>query len=178
VAAAVSGEVEVAGPSGKFEPLSARADIAVGDAIDTSAGVVSITTRLRTARHHSLYQTARAWGGVFRLEQSRQRSLTTFKLVGASGCGSSQRASHVLGHARPSSKKKPVKRILWARDNHGQYTTHGQNSVATVRGTEWETIESCAGTTTYVKRGVVAVKNLHTGHTVLVHAGHRYLARR
>ena len=83
----------------------------------------------------------------------------------------------MLARTRPSTKQtEPSKPTLWARDNHGQYTTRGQNSVATVRGTEWETIESCAGTTTYVKRGVVAVKNLHTGHTVLVHAGHRYLA--
>jgi virginiamycin B lyase len=176
VASVLSGQVQVAGPSGKFVPLSASSDIQVGDVINTQAGVISITTRLKTRRHHSLYQTAKVWDGVFRLEQSRHRSLTTFKLVGAASCSSS-RSSHLLGHSRTGSKK-PSKQILWARDNGGQYTTRGQNSVATVRGTVWETIESCAGTTTFVKRGVVAVQNVHTGHTVLVHAGHRYLARR
>jgi streptogramin lyase len=178
VAAVLSGQVEVAGASGRFAPLSAQADIKVGDIINTKAGVVGITTRLRTARHRSLYQTAKIWDGVFRLEQSRRRSLTTFRLVGVPGCKSPRRASHRLGRARPSAKQtKPSKPILWARDSGGQYSTRGQNSVATVRGTEWETIESCAGTTTYVKRGVVAVRNIHTGRTVLVHAGHRYLAR-
>jgi streptogramin lyase len=176
VASVLSGQVEVAGPSGKFVPLSASSEIQVGDVIDAQAGVISITTRLKTKRHNSLYQTAKVWDGIFRLEQSRHRSLTTFKLVGTSSCPA-PRTAHLLGHSRTASKKPP-KRILWARDNGGQYTTRGQNSVATVRGTVWETIESCAGTTTYVKRGVVAVRNVHTGHTVLVHAGHRYLARR
>jgi streptogramin lyase len=176
VASVVSGQVEVAGPSGKFVPLSASSEIQVGDLINASDGVISITTRLKVRRHHSLYQTAKVWDGVFRLEQSPHRSLTTFKLVGTPGC-STPRNAHLFGHSRKGSKKPP-KQVLWARDNGGQYTTRGQNSVATVRGTVWETIESCAGTTTYVKRGVVAVRNVHTGHTVLVHAGHRYLARR
>jgi hypothetical protein len=101
--------------------------------------------------------------------------MTTFKLLGAGSCPTG-RTAHLAAHTR-SGSKKPVKRILWARDNGGLYTTRGHNSVATVRGTEWETVESCAGTTTYVKRGVVAVTNIHSGRTVLLHAGHRYLAR-
>ena len=64
------------------------------------------------------------------------------------------------------------------QDNHGQYTTQGLNSVATVRGTDWETVDSCRGTLTFVKRGVVAVRDVRRHRTFLVTAGHRYLARR
>jgi hypothetical protein len=46
-----------------------------------------------------------------------------------------------------------------------------------VRGTEWETVDSCAGTLTHVKRGLVSVRDLHTRQTVLVPAGHSFLAR-
>jgi len=66
---------------------------------------------------------------------------------------------------------------LWAKDKHGRYRTHGRNSVATVRGTEWTTTETCSGTVTRVIQGAVAVKNLRTGRTVVVRAGHSYRAR-
>ena len=65
---------------------------------------------------------------------------------------------------------------LWAKDNHGHFSTRGNNSVATVRGTYWGTTETCAGTLTTVRQGKVSVKPKH-GHPVLVRAGHSYLAR-
>jgi hypothetical protein len=49
--------------------------------------------------------------------------------------------------------------------------------VATVRGTLWETIERCEGTVTLVKQGSVSVRDLHRHRTVLVRAGHSYLAK-
>ncbi|MFN8124182.1 MAG: hypothetical protein U0237_17370 [Thermoleophilia bacterium] len=73
--------------------------------------------------------------------------------------------------------KKP-RRILWGKDNKGRFRTHGHDSVATVRGTRWATIETCAGTITKVVEGAVAVKDLRTKRTVLVRAGRSYLARR
>jgi hypothetical protein len=72
---------------------------------------------------------------------------------------------------------KPV-RGLWIKDRKGKYRTHGRNSVAIVRGTEWSTTETCAGTVTRVMKGAVQVKNLRTGKSVLVRAGHSYVARR
>ncbi len=65
---------------------------------------------------------------------------------------------------------------LWAHDNHGRFSSRGHNSVATVRGTWWGTTETCAGTLTTVRQGLVSVRPRH-GRTVLVRAGHRYLAR-
>jgi ferric-dicitrate binding protein FerR (iron transport regulator) len=74
-----------------------------------------------------------------------------------------------------AKKSKPG--ALWARDSHGRFRTRGRNSVATVRGTRWSTRETCAGTVTRVMQGAVDVRDLRTGRTVTVRAGHAYLAR-
>lgn len=74
-------------------------------------------------------------------------------------------------------KAKPPRRHVWAHDKGGRFRTHGRNSVATVRGTTWATIDSCAGTHTKVLEGAVAVRDRRRGKTVLVRAGHSYLAR-
>ena len=47
-----------------------------------------------------------------------------------------------------------------------------------MRGTEWITEDTCDGTRTTVVKGAVSVRDRHTGRTVLVKAGHSYLARR
>jgi hypothetical protein len=49
--------------------------------------------------------------------------------------------------------------------------------VATVRGTRWYTEDRCGGTLTRVTQGAVAVRDLRRKRTVLVRAGHSYLAR-
>jgi hypothetical protein len=46
-----------------------------------------------------------------------------------------------------------------------------------VRGTRWVVIDRCDGTLTRVVRGVVAVRDFRRKTTVLVRAGHQYLAR-
>ena len=76
------------------------------------------------------------------------------------------------------AKKKPRRRQLWARDKGGRFRTHGANSVATVRGTSWITTDTCNGTRTTVKAGVVSVRDVHRHRTVVVRKGHTYLARR
>jgi hypothetical protein len=93
-----------------------------------------------------------------------------------------------LGGPRPSCPKraarsalaaeKPVRKLIWVKDKKGRFRSHGKNSVATVRGTLWMTQETCAGTLTWVKEGAVAVRDLRLRRTVLVRAGHSYLARR
>ena len=79
--------------------------------------------------------------------------------------------------ARAAAKKKPV-RSLWARDKGGRFRTHGNNSVATARGTAWVMHDRCEGTLTRVFEGAVSVRDLKAKRTVLVRAGHKYLARR
>ena len=65
-----------------------------------------------------------------------------------------------------------------ARDRGGRFRTYGNNSVATARGTAWVTRDRCDGTVTRVSEGAVAVKDRRAGKTVVVRAGHAYLAKR
>lgn len=68
-------------------------------------------------------------------------------------------------------------RRLWGRDRHARFRTHGRDSVATVRGTVWATVDRCDGTLTRVKQGKVLVRDLGRKRSVLVTAGRSYLAR-
>jgi streptogramin lyase len=81
------------------------------------------------------------------------------------------------GTVRAAKGREPVRR-LWIKDKKGKYRTHGRNSVAIVRGTEWTTAETCAGTVTRVIKGAVLVRNVRTGRSVLLRAGRTYIARR
>jgi hypothetical protein len=60
----------------------------------------------------------------------------------------------------------------------GNFRTTGKFAAATVRGTVWEVQERCDGTFTRVVKGVVAVQDFKRHRTVVVTAGHTYLARR
>jgi hypothetical protein len=75
------------------------------------------------------------------------------------------------------ASSSPVLQTLHAKDNHGKFRTRGHNSAGTVRGTIWDTSDRCDGTLTTVHRGTVAVFVYATRKTVLVHAGHKFLAR-
>jgi hypothetical protein len=68
--------------------------------------------------------------------------------------------------ANASAAKKAKGRRLWASDRNGRFRTHGRDSVATVRGTEWITEDTCEGTRTTVVKGAVSVRDRHTGRTL------------
>ncbi len=71
---------------------------------------------------------------------------------------------------------KPKSRKLWG-DGKGKFRTKGTYSAATVRGTNWLVQDSCDGTLTRVKQGVVAVRDNRLKKTVLLRAGSKYLAK-
>ena len=154
-------------------PLAADGDIPVGSLVNATHGTVRVTTALSTGGRT---QSATLWGGAFVLGQRPGHGMTTFTLAGRLSCPAVRHGVETPAVASGAAKGKPT-RTLWATDNHGQYSTRGQNSVATVRGTVWETIDTCAGTITFVKRGKVSVRDLRRHRTVLITAGHRYLAR-
>jgi streptogramin lyase len=166
-----AGTVLVQQPSGAFVRLSGARTLPIGTVIDATHGTVRLITAIdRRGRTQSVT----IWGGVFALRQSEaEDGNTRIVLKGALP------SCHRGRGARASSARSKVKsRKLWAADNHGKYSTYGANSVATVLGTRWETIDSCAGTLTRVASGQVRVRDLHRHKTVLVSAGHGYLARR
>jgi virginiamycin B lyase len=150
VATVTRGSVRVRLPGSKTAVL-VDGDTAIpsGSIIDTRDGTISLESAL-DAKGRT--QTARFRGARFRMELPRKLVGTVdIKLAdGATGC----------------------KRV-----GRGKYRTHGRNSVAVVRGTEWTTEETCAGTRTRVVHGKVSVWDRRTGKSVLVRAGHSHLAR-
>jgi hypothetical protein len=164
-----SGEVKVKVPgSNEFVALSKLSSVPVGSLVDTREGSVT----LRSALPDGKTQSAIFHGGLFEVLQPKDaKGLTEARLRGAG-------PSCPKGTARAAatSRKKRKRRALWGRDNGGSFRTRGGNSVATVRGTAWYVEDRCDGTLTRVSQGSVAVRDLVRHRTVIVRAGHSYLA--
>ena len=115
-------------------------------------------------------QTALFYDGIFVVTQTG--GFTVLKLSEPlAACPSAKRAS-----AAAAKKKKPKSRSLWG-NGHGAFRTQGAYSAATVRGTNWFTKDSCAGTLTSVKSGVVEVNDFVRHKKLLLRKGKSYLAR-
>ena len=163
----------------RFRKLAGAALLPSGTVVDARRGRIRLTTALDEA---GKFQVGRFWGSRFQIRQSATGTgMTSLALRGGDFGRCPARAS-MLAHASVVPRENPttrrVVRSLWARDRGGRFRTHGNNSVATARGTAWVTRDRCDGTVTRVREGAVAVKNRRTGRTVLVRAGGSYLARR
>jgi len=138
-----------------------------GTVIDATSGKVTLTTAISP----TTTQQATFWGARFQVKQTKAGGGYTDIFLRDAGPGSCPRK------LQAGASKKRRRGSLWGRDKHGRYRTHGRNSVATVRGTTWLTTERCSGTVTWVRDGAVSVRDKHRHKTVLVRAGHAYLAR-
>jgi hypothetical protein len=163
-------------PGGPLVQLSGPVDLPVGSLIDARHGTISLVMATSGQRT----QAATLWSGTFVVHQSKGgQGMTQFSLAGGtfSHCPRSARAGSVhLAMAAAAGGHSRI-RSLWAKDNHGHFSTRGQNSVATVRGTRWQTIDRCDGTLTVVSQGRVGVRVARGHRTILVTAGHSYLAK-
>ncbi|HEX6698816.1 MAG TPA: fibronectin type III domain-containing protein [Solirubrobacteraceae bacterium] len=149
--------------------LADGASVPVGSIVDTRAGTVA----LRTALPGAATQTGTFHGGRFEVRQpSGGHGMTELVVRGALPTCPAGGA-----RAAAASRRRPP-RSLWGHDSHGHFRTRASNSVITVRGTTWFVSDRCDGTLTRVTSGSVAVRDLHTGRTVVLHAGQRHLARR
>jgi hypothetical protein len=165
-------------PGGPLIPLSAPIDLPVGTFVNAQSGTLTLTMAMPGHRT----QAAAVGHGRFIVTQPRSRhGLTQLILAGASfaACPVPGNTAHAsaAGTAHKKTKSNHVVRQLWSKDNHGQFQTHGHNSVATVRGTEWITQDRCDGTLTHVLHGTVTVRPHGARHSVTITAGHSYLAR-
>jgi hypothetical protein len=157
----------------RFRKLDGASVLPTGTVVDARRGRIKLTTALDEA---GKFQSGRFWGSRFQIRQSAQANgMTSLALRGGDFGRCPARASAV---PRENPTTRRVVRSLWARDRGGRFRTHGNNSVATARGTAWVTRDRCDGTVTRVREGSVAVKNRRTGRTVIVRAGRSYLARR
>jgi uncharacterized cupin superfamily protein len=161
--ARVSGTVRFRTPGGKATVLGDAMVVPNGTVVDATGGVVKVTVE------HSAggsLDTVDAWGGAFHMTQQGKTGVTTLSLTG--NVTASRRVA--------SAARATAKRSLWA-NGKGNFKTRGKRASAIVRGTYWLTEETAAGTKVQVKRGLVAVRDFVTKHTVLVSAGHSYVAK-
>ena len=154
--------------SSRSVSLSDAASIPVGSIVDTRKGTVTLRSEVPGVGT----QSGTFRGGLFEVRQpAGARGMTELVLRGPMPtCTGGARA------AAASTGKRPPRRALWGRDDHGRFRTRGANSVATVRGTAWYVEDRCDGTLTRVSKGSVSVRDLHRDRTVIVKAGKSYLA--
>jgi streptogramin lyase len=169
------GRVKVKAPGGEWTTLPADAALPVGAAVDARQGHVELTSE--GCRGGT--QTGTFGGGIFSVRQSRAAcgrvdvylrggDFRQCRLPARRRAGGSQVAS--------ASRVRRVRK-LWGRDRGGKFRSHGRHSHATVRGTRWVTIDRCDATVTRVTDGAVAVRDRVRHRTVLVRAGHSYVAK-
>jgi hypothetical protein len=166
-----SGSVSIRPPSASgYVPLTTDASVPVGSTIDATDGVVQLTS-VRDASGST--QTARFWGGVFKVAQ-RGAGYTDLVLRGGD-FGVCRHGAHAKAFAARASKR--AVRGLWGSDSHGRFRTRGRGGQAIVRGTKWLTQDRCDGTLFRVRKGAIAVKGKHAHRTVVLRAGESLLAR-
>jgi len=159
----VSGKVRVRRPgSSQFVELSGSDGIPLGSTVDTTSGVVELTS---VPKAGGTPESARFFDGVFKVTQVG--AVTNLALTEA--------LASCRGGGRAAATKQR-KRLLWG-DGKGSFRTTGKYSSATVRGTKWLVQDSCAGTLTRVVRGSVTVRDRVKRKTVVVRAGKSYLAK-
>src|SRR6201999_686609 len=155
VAAPLSGTVLVKLPGGKgFTKVDATEGIPLGSTVDTRDGQVQITSKAGSV--------AKFYDGLFKLTQSKGVTILTLTEQLAP-CAKKKTAS--------AAAKKPKTRKLWGNGS-GAFSTRGQYSAATVRGTQWLVQDSCSGTLTKVAKGVVNVRDDVKKKTILLRAPH------
>lgn len=168
---AVSGRVLVKVPgTSKFVELEGTTEIPVGSQVDTTRGVIDLTSGLGGGRTNS----SQFYDGVFTILQRKARNaFMTLRLDGGNFRACGRRSLSVLSAG--AKGKKPVRR-LWG-NGKGRFQTRGRYSSATVRGTKWLVQDRCDGTLTRVVRGVVRVRDFRARKNVNVRAGRSYLAK-
>ena len=157
-----------------FAQLQATGTIPAGTLLDTTHGTVKLLVATGSGRTASgLFR-----AGVFRFTQKRAPSrlkggktvgFTVLRLIDSlpSDCAGVSAAHRPRG--RHGGR-------LWG-NAHGPFRSEGNDATVTVRGTEWLTEDTCAGTRVKVARGIVSVYDIPRHRTVLVKAPHSYLAR-
>jgi hypothetical protein len=166
-----------------FVPLTEARQLPNGTEVDGRAGSLKIVTAPPTGRAGKLQfgVFAGALYSVNQVARGVHKGLTTLKLLqgifpGApsfAACG----AKAIVAGSGLTAIAASYSQFLRA-SAHGSYRTSGHYSASTVRGTVWDMIDRCGGTLTVVHRGIVAVHDFVRRKTVLVHAGHHYLARK
>jgi hypothetical protein len=161
--ARVKGTVRFRTPGGKPTLLGDQMIVPNGTVVDAVDGVAKVTVEHSAG---GTLDSVDAWGGAFHMSQNGKSGITVLTLSGPV----------VAARLVASAAKASAKRSLWV-NGKGNFKTRGKRASAIVRGTYWLTEETAAGTRVQVTRGLVAVRDFATKNTVLVSAGHSYVAK-
>jgi hypothetical protein len=170
------GTVRVKAPGGEWIGLADGATVPTGTTVDARAGAITLTAAVDAT---GTQQSAEFSGAEFVVSQAHAGApVTRIRLNGGDFSACPKRKSMLvrpLG-AYAAKAKRPVRSLFGS--GHGRFRTQGRFAAATVRGTIWQTDDYCDRTVITVKRGLVAVRDLHTGRMVEVPAGHSRTIRR
>ncbi len=158
-----------------FIPLTEARQIPVGSILETTHGVVGITTATTASKKGKL-QSGDFGAGIFKLlQQRKQKGLTNLDIINNFNAN---KVCATLGKAHIAASH-PSSKVLGRLNasGHGRFTARGQYSAATVRGTIWSVTNQCDGTLTHVRRGVVSVRDFRRRRTITLFTGQSYLAR-
>ena len=170
------GKVLVRRPgSPRFRALDEAERLPVGSIIDARDGRVELVSSVAA---DGRLQSGKFWGSKFEVRQRRdERGMTSLILRGGNFASCRRPTAEGSGRSLAGASSSRRLRRLWGRDRGGRFRTIGRQSQATVRGTRWLTEDRCDGTLTRVASGAVAVRDRGRHKTVIVRAGHSYLAR-
>jgi hypothetical protein len=158
--------VKVKKPGKKgFKTLKVGEQIPVGTTVDTTKGRITLVT----AGKGSSTSQGDFYDGIFKIGQAKKSKLTTLTLTQKLSCAGASKAAS-------AARKKKRRRRLWG-DGRGSFRTKGRHSAATVVGTKWLVQDTCTTTLTKVLRGKVKVRDFVKRKTIMVKAGHKYVAR-
>jgi Ca2+-binding RTX toxin-like protein len=123
--------------------------------------------RLRATPGRGPIASAEISGGTVAVGQTPGRAVTTLLTIRRPACAT---------RALSARARDPRLRVASGR-RRGRWRVRGKYSIGSSVGTDWTTIAGCSSTTTVVRRGRVRVYDRVRRRTVVVRAGHRYVAR-
>jgi hypothetical protein len=154
-----------------FRPLGKNAHVPIGSILDSTRGITQLTMAANKAG--TKLQKGRFSKGAFRVKQTTHSPLTSAEMMGG---GNFRSACRLRGGKLSvgAARRRPHRQLF----GHvkGRFRTRGRHSTATVRGTQYLVKDDCRGTLTIVRQGRVVVRDFRKHKTVIVKAGHRYLA--
>ncbi len=190
----VTGTIRVELPNAnQFKTLPAGKPIPVGATVSTRNG----TALIQSAVGPGVQASGQFSKGIFKVTQPKGGTETVLTLVSNYAlCQAStpvkariatvERAKRSTKPSKkPKKPKKPTKkRIFTAKivnqvfgNAHGQFKTRGHYATAADEGTSWRTTDRCDGTQVTVTQGTVSVTDFVHHRTIVVTAGHHYLAK-
>jgi hypothetical protein len=114
---------------------------------------------------------------IHQTQGGANRGLATVMMIESAFKGAPGQAicnAHSAGDAHAAKASKVIQ--LLHASAHGEFSTSGRYSAATVRGTVWTMTARCDGTLIHVITDSVVVTDLVRHKTIVLHAGQSYLA--